>query len=73
MMLNVNLIISSISEILKPKSEILHLCFFQNDLIIIIICCCYLVVKSYSTLCSPMDDSPAGSSVHGISQARTPE
>ena len=33
-------------------------------------CCCCLVVKSCPTLCDPMDCSPRGSSVHGISQAR---
>ena len=33
-------------------------------------CFCYLVVKSYQTLCDLMD---CGSSVHGISQARTLE
>ena len=32
-----------------------------------------LVVQSYSTLCSPMDCRPLGSSVHGIFQARIPE
>ena len=30
-----------------------------------------LVTKSYSSLCDPTDCSPPGSSVHGISQART--
>ena len=30
--------------------------------------CCCLVTKSYLTLCDPMDGSPSGSSVHGISQ-----
>ena len=29
-----------------------------------------LVAQSYLTLCDPMDCSPPGSSVHGISQAR---
>ena len=33
-------------------------------------CCCCLVVKLCLTLCDPMDCSPPGSSVHGISQAR---
>ena len=33
--------------------------------------CCYLVAKSCLTLCNPMDCGPPGSSVHGISQART--
>ena len=32
--------------------------------------CCYLVVQSCLTLCDPMDCSPPGSSVHGISHAR---
>ena len=36
------------------------------------ICCC-LVAKSWLTLCDPMDCSPPGSSVHGISHARTLE
>ena len=31
---------------------------------------CRLVTKLCSTLCSPMDCSPSGSSLHGISQAR---
>ena len=36
------------------------------------VCVCMLShsVKSYPTLCNPMDCSPPGSSVHGISQAR---
>ena len=33
-------------------------------------CCCSLVTKPCPTLCDPMDWSPPGSSVHGISQAR---
>ena len=33
-------------------------------------CCCCLVSKLCLTLCDPMDCSPPGSSVHGISQAR---
>ena len=36
-------------------------------------CCCSLVTNSYLTLCDPMDCSLAGSSVHGILQARIPE
>ena len=35
--------------------------------------CCCLVAKSCLTLCDPMDCSPPGSSVHGISQARIVE
>ena len=33
-------------------------------------CCSYSVSKSCPTLCNPMDCSPPGSSVHGISQAK---
>jgi len=33
-------------------------------------CCCCLVTQWCPTLCDPMDCSPSGSSVHGISQAR---
>ena len=33
-------------------------------------CCCFNVAKSCLTLWDPMDYSPPGSSVHGISQAR---
>ena len=33
-------------------------------------CCCCLVAQSCPTLLDPMDCSPPGSSVHGISQAR---
>ena len=32
--------------------------------------CCSLVAKSFLTLCDPMDCSPPGSSVYGISQGR---
>ena len=32
--------------------------------------CCCLVARSCPTLCNPMDYSPPGSSVHGISQTR---
>ena len=32
--------------------------------------CCCLITKSCLTLCDPMDCSPPGFSVHGISQAR---
>ena len=32
--------------------------------------CCCLITQSCPTLCNPMDCSPPGSSVHGISQAR---
>ena len=35
--------------------------------------CCCLATKSCLTLCDPMDCSPLGSTVHGISQARIQE
>ena len=35
--------------------------------------CCCLVTKSCLILCNPVDSSPPGSSVHGISQARIVE
>ena len=35
---------------------------------IIEFCCCYLVAKLCLTLCSHIDCSPPGSSVHGISR-----
>ena len=34
-----------------------------------LLCCCYLVAK-LRRVCNPMDCSPPGSSVHGVSQAR---
>ena len=34
------------------------------------LCCCCLVTQSCLTLCKPMDYTPPGSSVHGISQER---
>ena len=34
---------------------------------------CAKSLQSYPTLCDPMDHSPPGSSVHGISQTRIPE
>ena len=36
-------------------------------------CCCCLIAKSSLTLWDPTDCSPPGSSVHGISKARTLE
>ena len=35
-----------------------------------VLCCRCSVAKSCPTLCDPMDCSPPGSSIHGISQAR---
>ena len=43
--------------------RVLSECFYLD-----VICC--LAAKSCLTLCDPMDCSPPGSSVHGISQAR---
>ena len=36
----------------------------------VLLFCCGLVTQSCPTLCDPMVDSPPGSSVHGILQAR---
>ena len=57
------------------------LCSYSTFLVLIISClvshlhmwCCCLVAKSCPTLCTPMDCSPPGSTVHGILQARLPE
>ena len=43
-------------------SEVLGTCSYGS--------CCYLVTRSCPTLCDPMDSSPLGSSVHGISQTK---
>ena len=51
-----------------PCSSMAQLGIFQVH--VTFICCCYLVVQSCLTLCDPIDCSPTGSSVHGISQAR---
>ena len=40
----------------------------QNCVVVVL-----FLTKSCLTLCSPMDSSPPGSSVHGTSQARIPE
>ena len=45
----------------------MYVCVYRNH------CCYCLVTKSCPTLCDPRDCSPLGSSVHGISQARTLE
>ena len=53
----------------NKKGNIIHVGYFSPSKY----CCCCLVTKSCATLlCDPMDlmDSPWGSSVHGISQAR---
>ena len=46
------------------KSELMFIKILFNVVVAI------LVAKSCPTLCSPMDCSPPGFSVHGISQAR---
>ena len=58
------------------KCIIVPLCFFLfvlffGSVIHLLFCC--LVAQSCPTLCDPMDCSPPGSSVLGISQARTLE
>ena len=58
----------SVLTLLQPNAEIvcrysyLHSRYFQA--------CCCLATKLCPTLCDPMDCSPPGSSIHGISQAR---
>ena len=46
-------------------SKLSSLCMWSCSLL-----CCCLVAKSYPTLCNPMDCSPPGFCVHGVSQAR---
>ena len=49
---------------------IFQLCgLFLWNWVVWAVCCC-LVTKSWLTLCKPMDCSPPGSSVYGISQVR---
>ena len=48
-----------------------HVAFQFTQLVNINTCCCHcLVAQSCLTLCNPMDCSPPGSSVRGISQSR---
>ena len=51
-------------------AKFLHHISFMIWEVSLVCYCCYLVTKSRPTLCNPMDCSPPGSSVHGISQAR---
>ena len=44
--------------------------FLKEQRMWIVIFCYFLVSQSCPTLCKPMECSPSGSSVHGISQAR---
>ena len=55
------------------SKTILAFCLVFFSLIGIEGCCCSLVTKSCLTLSQPVDSSPPGPSVHGISQARTLE
>ena len=54
----------------SDTTERLH---FHNYNNFVLNCSCCLVAKSHPTLCEPIDCSPQGSSVHGMSQARIPE
>ena len=58
--------ISRSKYIINTFSDVHIISYFSS------FCCssCCLVTKSCLTLCDPMDYSPPGSSVHGISQAR---
>ena len=42
----------------------------MNACVCVCVCVCGLVTWSYASVCGPMDYSPPGSSVHGVSQAR---
>ena len=49
--------------------------YFLTGMVIVCVCVCVYthtrsVTQSCATLCDPVDCSPLGSSVHGISQAR---
>ena len=51
-------------------SKFLHHISFMIWEVSLVCCFCYLVTKSCPTLFDPMDCSPPGSSLHGISQVR---
>ena len=59
-------------QFIQPICILLNICVVSTfpNYISMHIC---LVAKSCPTFCDPMDCSPSGSSVHGISQARTLE
>ena len=60
-----------ITLLFKPMWWTILFCiyFFHFTFCFALFCCC-LVTKSCPALCNPMDCSPPGSSVHGISQTR---
>ena len=60
---------NEIREIQTSKE--VNLSLFSDDMILYRLLC--LVTQLCLTLCDPMDCSPPGSSVHGVSQARTLE
>ena len=57
---------NSLSEILHTNSPL----YLYMYVYVYTHCCCCIVAQSCPTLCDPMDCSPPGFSVHGISQAR---
>ena len=60
-----------ITLLFKPMWWIILFCiYFSHFTFCFVLFCCCLVTKSCPTLCNPMDCSPPGSSVHGISQTR---
>ena len=64
-----HLMIKCVHLVVSPCST-----FCTHDLCSILVCVCVCsVARSCLTLCGPMDYSPPGSSVHGISQARVLE
>ena len=54
---------ATVYRISKSRIQLSDFAFFLYSL------CCCLAPKSCPTLCSPMDSSPPGSTLHGISQA----
>ena len=55
-----------------PFQALAFICFCtqgKTRAILLVPSCCCLVTQSCPTLCNPRDDSPPGSSVHGISQS----
>ena len=52
------------------KEQCSSLKLFKDACVCACVRACMLVAQSCPTLCNPMDNSPPGSSVHGILQAR---
>ena len=59
-------------QVLASLILLIKLCNICMLCVCVCVCVCS-VAQSYPTVCNPMDCSQPGSSVHGISQARTLE